>query len=180
MPAIPGDELLTREQVLALLETWGHPYAVPWLARKIAAGELVFAGEPGVVRGTALWLRLLQDECDKLYNQAWSALESIKEATDPDSVTMLAIDDFPSAVEQAWSLAPDLATEHLALLREHSEERYRDFLRSLGVGTTREAAERIECLAFWEVNADITSDLRKTLCRLVREELQARERLRAS
>ena len=179
MPPIPGDELLTREEVLALLEQWGHPYAAAWLERKTAARELVFAGEPAVVQGAALWRRLLKDESDKLYNQAWSALEGIKEAGDPDSVAMLSIDDFPSAVEQAWSLAPDLAGEHLALLRQHSEERYRDFLRSLAVGTPRELVERIECLAFWEDNAEITTDLRKSLCRLVREDLEARQRAHA-
>ena len=37
-----------------------------------------------------VWRQLLKDECDKLYNQAWSAYEHIREAEDPDSVAMLA------------------------------------------------------------------------------------------
>lgn len=179
MTPIPSHDHLTRERALALLEEWGHPYAAAWLDRKVAAGTLAFEGEPAVVSGAELWRRLLEDETDKLYNQAWSALESIKEAATPDEAAMLSMDALPSAVEQAFSLAPDLADQHLALLRQHSESRFRDFLRLLGVGTARESAERIACLAFWEDNADLVTDLRKTLFRLVREELEASARARA-
>jgi hypothetical protein len=160
-----------------MLEDWQHPYAEKWVLQKIKAGELTFAGDPPEVSGEAVWRQLLKDECDKLYNQAWSAYEHLKEAQesdDPDSAFMIAIDDFPSAVEQAWSLAPEFAGEHLELLRKYRVERYQDFLRALGVGTDREDAERAECLAFWEDNAEIMTEFRKKLYRLVRAQLAER------
>ena len=171
----PLPDLIGPDALGSLLDEWQHPYRERWLREKVKAGELVFSGDPPVASGDAVWRRLLADECGKLYNQAWSALQAIREAEDPDSVAMLAMDDLPSAVEQAWALAPDLAGEHLELLREYSEEKHRHFLDSLGVGTGREAAERIDALAFWEENAAIMTGFRRTLYRIVREGLADRE-----
>lgn len=171
-PAVsPLPERLTLDELGSLLDEWQHPYGERWLLEKVKANELVFTGEPPSVSGEAVWRRLLEDECGKLYNQAWSAYEHIKEAEDPDSVAMLGIDDLPSAVEQAWALAPELAGEHLSLLREFREAKYQEFLRSLRVGTEREVEERIAALAFWEENAEIMTEFRRTLYRLVREGL---------
>ena len=169
--ASPLPDRLTLDELSAVLEEWQHPYGERWLVDKVKAAELVFTGEPPSVSGDSVWHRLLADECDKLYNQAWSAYEHIREAEDPDSVAMLGIDDLPSAVEQAWALAPDLAGEHLSLLREFREAKYQEFLRSLHVGTDREVDERIAALAFWEENAQIMSAFRRTLYRLVRQGL---------
>lgn len=171
----PLPERMSIEALGAFLEEWRHPYGERWLREKVKAAELVFSGDPPSVSGAAVWRRLLEDECSKLYNQAWSAYQHIKEAEDPDSVAMVAMDDLPSAVEQAWALAPELAGEHLALLREYREAKHEDFVRALGVGTEREIEERIEALAFWEENAEIMTDLRRRLYRTVREGL-ARER----
>ncbi len=102
-----------------------------------------------------------------------SATVMVKEASSsPDSVMLLVIDDLPSAVEQAWALAPDLAGEHLELIRGHSQERYDNLLRELGAGTDREAAERRECLAFWEENAELMTPWRLRLYREVRQSLR--------
>ena len=170
-PALAGR--ITREQAEALLDSWHHPRGGRWLDYQVERGELTLTGEPPTMDGAALWGRLLADECDKLFNQAWCALDQIRSADDQDTVYMIAIDDLPSAVEQAWSLAPELAGEHLGLLRGYREERYQELLRQLGIGTDRELRERIECLEFWEENAELMSDLRRTLYRLVREQLQA-------
>lgn len=167
----PLPEQLTLDELGAVLAAWQHPYAERWLLEKVKNGVLVFSGDPPRVGGKTVWDRLLEDECSKLYNQAWSAYEHIKEAEDPDSVAMLGIDDLPSAVEQAWALAPEHAGEHLSLLKEFREAKYREFLRSLRVGTDGEVGERIAALAFWEENAEIMTDFRRTLYRLVREAL---------
>jgi len=172
----PLPDRLTIDELGALLDEWQHPYAEKWLLQKVKASELVFSGEPATVSGESVWNQLLKDECDKLYNQAWSAYEHIKEAEDPDSVAMIAMDDFPSAVEQAWALAPQHAGEHLRLLREFREAKHEDFLRALGVGTERENQERIESLTFWAENAEIMTDFRRTLYRLVREALERPQR----
>jgi hypothetical protein len=170
LPVDLRDEELTEEEARARLESWGHPRPRRWLRQKAEQGEI----RPPRIRTADLWRALLKDECDKLYNQAWCALDSIRNAEDEESVLLLAMDDLPSAVEQAFSLAPPLAGEHLLLLRQHKEERHADFLRELGVGTEREERERIDCLAFWEENAEDMSDLRRTLLGLVRRELQRR------
>ncbi len=162
----PLPDRLTSAEVEALLADWGHPTPARWLA--FHREELELAGDPPSCPGRRVWIRLLRDELDKLYNQAWCALEQIRAADDEESVAMLAMDDLPSAVEQAWSLAPELAGEHLQLLRDYKEERHADFLRQLGAGTEREAEERAECLEFWEDNAELTSDLRQRLYREVR------------
>jgi HEAT repeat protein len=162
LPAELSGRTLDAEEARRLLAAWHHPRPDEWVAKHVAPP----------VRAEDLWRELLEDECDKLYNQAWCALDQIRSAEDPESVMFLAIDDFPSAVELAFSLAPTLAAEHLQLLREYKEERYREFEKELAVGTDREVAERIECLEFWEENAEDMSDLRKTLCRLVREGLR--------
>ncbi len=167
----PLPELVTLDEVGAVLVAWQHPYGERWLLEKVKSGALVFAGEPPRVNGVTVWDRLLEDECSKLYNQAWSAYQHIKEAEDPESVAMLGIDDLPSAVEQAWALAPEHAGEHLALLKEFREAKYREFLRSLRVGTEGEVEERVAALAFWEENAEIMTEFRRTLYRLVREGL---------
>lgn len=169
--ASPLPERLTLDELGSVLDQWQHPYGEHWLLDKVKNGELMFSGDPPTVSGETVWHRLLEDECAKLYNQAWSAYEHIKEAEDPDSVAMLGIDDLPSAVEQAWALAPEYAGEHLALLREFREAKYQEFLRSLKVGTEREVDERIAALAFWEENAEIMTEFRRTLYRLVREGL---------
>ena len=140
----------------------------------IETDRIQFTGEPPRADRAEIFRELLRDECDKLYNQAWCALEQILDAEDEDSVMMLAVDDFPSAVEQAVSLAPDLAQEHLGLFRKYRQERYDTFLREFGIGTSREAQERIDCLAFWEKNAEGISDLRRALFRTVRESLESR------
>ena len=158
-----------RERAEALLGEWGHPRPAAWLDAKLDAGAIAAADEE--IDAADLWRELLADECDKLYNQAWCALEQIREAEDESEVLMLAVDDFPTAVEQAFSLAPALAKEHLDLLKSHRFERYETFAREMGLGTARQTAERIECLRFWEANADGLSRLRKTLFRLVRETL---------
>ena len=41
----------------------------------------------------------------------------------------------------------------------------------MAAGTDREAAERIDALAFWEENAEGITDLRRSLYRLVRSAL---------
>ena len=169
-PALAAPEI-DRDRAEALLAGWGHPRPGAWLDGKLDAGAIAVADE--ALDAADLWRELLKDECDKLYNQAWCALEQIREAADESEVMMLAVDDFPSAVEQAFSLAPALATEHLDLLKSHRYERYEVFAREMGLGTARETAERIECLAFWEANADGLSRLRKTLFRLVRKTLEA-------
>jgi hypothetical protein len=157
--------------VQALLEDWQHPYADRWLDRQVEQGTLPFTGEPPTCLGDDLWQLLLSQECDKLYNQAWCALDQIQSADDPESVTMLAMDDLPSAVEQAWALAPDLADEHLELLRQHNPIRVEVMLADLGAGTEREPRERAECLSFWEDNAEGMTDYRRRLFRAVREGL---------
>ncbi len=167
----PLPELVSLGELGSLLDEWQHPHGERWLAEKVKAAELVFCGDPPSVSGEAVWRRLLQDESSKLYNQAWCAYEHIKEAKDPESVAMLGMDDLPSAVEQAWALAPELAGEHLGLLKEFREAKYQEFLRSLRVGTEREVEERIDALAFWEENATIMTEFRRTLYRMVREGL---------
>ncbi len=168
----PLAESLTRAEAEQVLAELGHPRPAYWL--EFHGETLAFSGEPPRCAGTTVWHRLLQDECDKLYNQAHCALEQIREAEDEESAAMLAMDDLPSAVEQAWSLAPQLAGEHLQLLRDYKEARYRDFRNQLGVGTGREAEERAECLEFWEENAVLTSELRQRLYREVRKGLLER------
>ena len=167
---------LTREQVLAQLERWQKPDASRWLAHRIDKGTLPLAGTPPTCTGDQLWELLLREECDKLFNQAWCALDQIRSAVDPDSMLLVAMDDFPSAIEQAYSLAPQFADEHLKMMREYSEERYQRFVAELGQGTDREDAERAECLAFWEENAELITDYRRLLYRLVREQLVPRRR----
>ena len=164
----PLPSTLGRTEALDLLERWHKPQAGQWLANRQRDGSLPFEGEPPACEGPRLWTLLLKLECDKLYNQAWCALEQIQGAEDPDDAMMLAIDDLPSAVEQAWSLAPDLAGEHLDLLRQQNPARVERFLQEMGAGTDREPAERAESLSFWEENAEITSDFRKRLYREVR------------
>ncbi|MEN8151407.1 MAG: hypothetical protein ABFS86_16440 [Planctomycetota bacterium] len=162
-----GHDALELEDAADRLTGLGHPRAAEWLVARTAEGRL-----PAPPLSPAdVWRELLRDECDKLYNQAWCALETIRNADDPDEVMMVAVDEFPSAVEQAYSLAPALAGEHLALLREHREERWEDFVRELGIGTDREAGERVEALGFWEENAEGISDLRRNLFRIVRRQL---------
>jgi hypothetical protein len=168
--AVPGtlrDEVLDLDRAAGLLASWGHLRPRRWLLAAIETGRLPERDIPAV----DLWREVLRDECDKLYNQAWCAYDQIRSAEDEESVWMLAMDDLPSAVEQAFSLAPPLAGEHLALLGEYKEASLAQLLRELGVGTEREAAERSECLAFWEENTEGLSDLRRTLFRMVREEL---------
>ncbi len=177
-PRSPLPERVSVEELGAFLVEWRHPYGERWLREKVKAAALVFSGDPPSVSGADVWQRLLEDECSKLYNQAWSAYAHIREAVDPDSVAMVAMDDLPSAVEQAWALAPGLAGEHLALLREYREAKHEDFVRALGAGTEREVEERIEALAFWEENAGIMTDFRRRLYRTVREGL-ARGRRRS-
>jgi len=176
-PALSGE--IALDEAARLLEGWGHPRAERWLEVKVAGGAVPADGDPPRIAGADLWRELLRDECDKLYNQAWCALDRIRDAEDEESVLMLAMDDLPSSVEQAFSLSPDLAREHLDLLREHRFERYRQFADELGVGTARETRERAECLAFWEENGDDLSDLRRTLFRLVRERLEGATRRRS-
>ena len=159
-PAPLAKGVSSPEETAAFLEKIGHAATERWLA---AHGPFE--------SGLALWRELLRDECDKLYNQAWCAFDQIRSAEDPDSVMFLAMDDFPSAVEQAFALAPPLAGEHLSLLREYREERLDSFLREMAAGTDREAAERIDALAFWEENAEGITDLRRSLYRLVRSAL---------
>jgi hypothetical protein len=170
-PRCPLPDRLTSDQAERLLADWGHPTPARWL--EFHHSELQLAGEPPSCPGERVWSRLLRDELDKLYNQAWCALEQIRAADDEETVMMLAMDDLPSAVEQAWSLSPEGAGEHLQLLRDYKEERHRDFLRQLGAGTDREAEERAECLEFWETNAELTSALRQRLYREVRATLRA-------
>jgi len=167
-PELRGPDL-PFEEAASLLERWRHPRPHRWLRHAIDEGRVPAEGER--VRTADLWRELLRDECDKLHNQAWCALERIREAEDPESVMMLAIDDLPSAVEQAYSLAPSLAEETLDLLRQHRRERYEDLVRELGVGTVREEAERAECLDFWVENAEGISEIRRTLFRIVRDAL---------
>ena len=168
---LPLPDLPTRAEVQALLQRWQHPYADRWLGRQLEQGTLTFDGDPPRCRGDELLLLLLSQECDKLYNQAWCALDQIQSADDPESVTLLAMDDLPSAVEQAWALAPELAVEHLGLLTQHNPRRVDVLLADLGAGTPREPAERAECLAFWEDNAEGITDYRRRLYRAVRESL---------
>lgn len=163
----------TRRVAEEFLAELGHPRPGFWLDHH--RDSLGAEGDPRRYDGAAIWRRLLQDECDKLYNQAHCALEQIRDAQDEDSAMMLAMDDLPSAVEQAWSLAPQLADEHLQLLRDYKEARYADFCQQLGVGSDREAQERADCLEFWEENAVLTSELRKRLYREVRRSLLDRE-----
>jgi hypothetical protein len=164
-----GHDVLDEEDAADRLSRLSHPRAAEWLARLVGEGRLPAPPfPPGLV-----WRELLRDECDKLYNQAWCALEQIREADDPDTVMMIAVDEFPSPIEQAFSLEPTLAGEHLALLRDYREERYDDFAREMGIGTDREPAERAESLEFWEENAEGISDLRRNLFRIVRRQLAA-------
>jgi hypothetical protein len=114
-------------------------------------------------------LSAVRVEIDRLYNQAWCALERL-DAGEEDLMT--AIDELPTAVEQAVSLDPEYAKEILELLRSRRPERYEDLVREMGLGTERETAERIECLAFWEANAEGMSERRRELFREVREELE--------
>ncbi len=99
----PLPELISMDELGSLLDEWQHPHGERWLAEKVKAEELVFEGEPPSVGGEAVWRRLLQDECSKLYNQAWCAYEHIKEAKDPDSVAMLAMDDLPR-LRLSWAV----------------------------------------------------------------------------
>jgi len=163
LPPTPFPVRMTRDEVQRWLDRWDHPRRDAWLAAKEERGELRFDGDPPTVAGVDVWRLLLREECDKLYNQAYCALDQIQEAENPDDVMITAMDDFPSAVEQAWSLAPSLAEEHLLLLREYKEERHTRFVEELGVGTDREPAERVECLAFWADNAEGITDYRRTL-----------------
>ncbi len=172
MPS-PLSARLTRDQVLRQLEAWLKPAARQWLTDRTEKGALAFDGTPPTCTGDDLWDLLLKEECDKLFNQAWCALDQIRSAEDPDSMLLVAIDDFPSAIEQAYSLAPQFADEHLKMMREYSEERYQRFVAELGQGTDREAGERVECLAFWEENAELITDYRRLLYKLVREQLEA-------
>jgi len=169
----PLPSTLSHDQAVELLLQWDKDEAERWVAYQRDKGALPFDGEPPRCSGSTLWRLLLRDECDKLYNQAWCALDQIQEAEDPDDVAMLAMDDLPSAVEQAWSLDPELGAEHLQLLGQHKPERVSRFLAEMAAGSPREAAERAECLAFWEENAEITSDFRKRLYREVRRVLLA-------
>jgi hypothetical protein len=171
--SLVGEEFLVEEAEERLRE-WGHRRPRRWLRRRLTDGEIAATGTPPRLRSADLWRALLKDECDKLYNQAWCALDQIRAAKDPDEVLMLVVDDFPSAVEQAFSLAPPFATEHLDLLREYSEEKLAAFRRELSIGEEDEPLERMECLAFWEANAEGMSPLRRTLYRMVREELARR------
>jgi len=164
-----GHDDLDAESAAARLAALGHPRPAHWLNRLVEDGRI----PPPPFPAADLWRELLRDECDKLYNQAWCALDQIRSSDDPDAVMMLAVDDFPSPIEQAYGLAPSLAGEHLALLREYREERYEAFARELAIGTDREAAERADALAFWEENAEGISDLRRNLFRLVRRQLTA-------
>lgn len=159
---------MALEQAVDLLLRWQKSEAERWVAYQRDKGTLPFEGDPPSCSGEALWRLLLSEECDKLYNQAWCALEQIREAEDPDDALMLAMDDLPSAVEQAWSLDPEFGAESLDLLGQHKPERVPRFLAEMAADTPREAAERAECLAFWEENAEITSDFRKRLYREVR------------
>ncbi len=168
---LPLPESPTRAEIQSLLDRWQHPFSDRWLDRQIEQDRLAFTGDPPRCRGDELWRLLLTQECDKLYNQAWCALDQIQSADDPESVTLLAMDDLPSAVEQAWALAPELAIEHLGLLGQHNPRRVEVMLADLGAGTPREPAERAECLAFWEDNADGITDYRRRLYRAVREML---------
>ena len=59
-------------------------------------------------------------------------------------------------------------------MMQHRVESHAQLSRELGIGTEREDRERADCLAFWEENAEGISDLRRTLFRLVREELTRR------
>jgi len=163
---------LTLDEAVELLQRWHKDRAELWVVHQRDEGKLPFDGDPPRCSGEALWRLLLSEECDKLYNQAWCALDQIRDAEDPDDALMLAIDDLPSAVEQAWSLDPDLGAEHLRLLGEHKPGRVPRFLTEMAAGTPREAAERAECLAFWEENAELTSDFRRRLYREVRKALE--------
>ena len=93
---------LTPDEAEALLSDWHHPRPRRWLDHKLERGDLVLEGDPPTVSGPTLWWLLLADECDKLYNQAWCALDQLRTAEDQDSVIMVAIDDLPSAIEQAF------------------------------------------------------------------------------
>jgi hypothetical protein len=168
----PAARRLTLAEAEELLASWHHPRPERWLSHKIDSGALDLDGDPPLLSGATLWWLLLGDECDKLYNQAWCALEKIRAADDEDEVMMIALDDFPSAVEQAWSLAPELAGEHLALLREYKEARYQDFLRQVGAGGDTELDERIDALEFWTENDALMSELRRTLYGLVGAQLE--------
>ena len=167
----PLPPTLTRLEAEVHLARLEHPDPRRWLDAQAEQGKLPFDGAPPRCPGDRLWRQILTTECDKLYNQAWCALDQIRSAEDLESVSMIAMDDLPSAVEQAWALAPDLAGEHLALLAEHDPRRVDLLLADLGAGTPREAAERAECLEFWEVNAEITSNFRQSLYRTVRRAL---------
>ena len=168
----PAARRLTMAEAEALLASWNHPRPQRWLTHKIENGALELDGHPPRLSGATMWWLLLGDECDKLYNQAWCSLEQIRAADDEDEVAMIALDDLPSAVEQAWSLAPELAGEHLGLLREYREERYQDFLRQLDAGGESELDERIDALEFWAENATLMSELRRTLYGLVGAQLE--------
>jgi len=167
----PLPDFLTLAEAESLLQRWHHPNGARWLDHQALQETLTFAGAPPRCSGDELWHLLLSQECDKLYNQAWCALDQIQSADDPESVTFLAMDDLPSAVEQAWALAPALAQEHLALLVQHNPHRLDVLLADLGAGTSREPVERAECLSFWEDNAELMTDYRRRLYRAVREGL---------
>lgn len=172
----PLPDRLTWDQALALLTDWEHHAPERWLAHQRDNALLTFTGDPLACSGDQLWSLLLKVEADKLYNQAWCALDQIQSADDPEDTLMLAMDDLPSAVEQAWSLDPAIATEHLDLLRQHKAGRVERFLAEMAAGTDREPAERADSLAFWEDNAEITSPFRQRLYREVRAVLQRQKR----
>ena len=163
---------LTREEAARRLSAMNLPNVEDWLLQHEEARELTFKGDPAVCSGMELFSLILKEECDRLYNQANVAYMQIRAAGEDEPDFITAIDTFPSAVEQAFSLAPQFSAKHLELLRQYKEERYQTFCRELGVGTQRELAERIECLAFWEDNADMLSRFRKTLFGVVREQLE--------
>jgi hypothetical protein len=165
---------MTRGAAEELLDALGHRAGAAWLSNRIADGDLPLSGDPPILSGDDLWRALLADECGKLYNQAWCAAGRLDEEG-AEADLMLGIDELPSAVEQAWSLSPDDAGEHLDLLKAHRPERHENLCRELAIGTERETAERIECLAFWEANGEDLSPLRRRLFTLVREALSRGE-----
>ncbi len=163
---------LSRDEAAKRLEAMKLPNVEDWLSQREEARELTFKGDPAVCSGEELFSLILKEECDRLYNQANVAYQQIHAANEEDVDFITAIDTFPSAVEQAFSLAPQFSGKHLELLKQYKEERYKAFCQDLGLGTKRELSERIECLAFWEDNADMLSQFRKTLFSVVREQLE--------
>ena len=102
LPVDLREEVLMEEEARVRLKSWGHPRPGRWLRQKAEQGEI----QPPRIRAADLWRALLMDECDKLYNQAWCALDSIRNAEDEESVLLLAMDDLPSAVEQTTGSVP--------------------------------------------------------------------------